>query len=295
MPHASRHNRRNFLKRSAAGGLAAIAIAGTRASGRVLGANDRIRIAVVGVNSRGVEHLRHLCNRKDSVEIAYIVDPDSRLFAPRSKMVRDRTGVTPKCVQDLRKVLDDDNIDAISAASPNHWHTLQGIWACQAGKDAYLEKPCSHTIFEGQQLAKAARRYGRIVQHGTQSRSSAALTNEIAAVRSGKYGKLLIAYAYAGKMREGIGFKQTKQPPAELDFDIWLGPAPLQPYHENLVHYNWHWFWDFGNGEIGNQGVHQADIARWCFPTGLCRRAYLRSGVALLGKTRDKHRTRSSR
>ncbi len=149
MPRTSRQNRRHFLKQTAAGGFAAVVVAGTNASARVLGANDRMRIAIVGVNGRGVEHIRCLSNRKDAVEIAYIVDPDSRLFASRIKMVEDRAGVTPKCVQDLRKVLDDNKIDAISVASPNHWHTLQGIWACQAGKDVYLEKPCSHTIHEG--------------------------------------------------------------------------------------------------------------------------------------------------
>jgi predicted dehydrogenase len=203
-----------------------------------------------------------------NVEIAYLVDPDSRLFKQKSRWVKDRAGNTPKCVQDLRSVLDDKNLDVVSIAAPNHWHSLLGIWACQAGKDVYVEKPCSHNIFEGRRLVEAARKYNRIVQHGTQSRSDPRWARQVAAVRSGHYGKLLISYGYASKPRPSIGFRQPKEPPKGLAFDLWLGPAPLQPYHENIVHYNWHWFWDFGNGEIGNQGVHQMDIARWAMPAG---------------------------
>jgi predicted dehydrogenase len=275
----SRHNRRDFLKRAAAGGLAAAAftIAGTKASGRVLGANDRVRIAMAGVNSRGREHLQHLCGLKN-VEIAYLVDPDTRTFEMASEIVKRHGGGAPRCVQDLRKALDDKEIDAVSIAAPNHWHTLLAIWACRAGKDVYVEKPCSHTLLEGRKLVEAARKYDRIVQHGTQSRSDPNWITEAAAVRSGKYGKLLVAYGYASKTRRSIGFKPAKQPPAELDFDLWLGPAPQQPYHENIVHYNWHWFWDFGNGEIGNQGVHQMDIARWAMPEGAAPK-----GVVSLG------------
>ena len=131
-----------------------------------------------------------------------------------------------------------------------------------------MEKPCCHNIFEGRQLVEAARKYDRIVQQGSQSRSDPHWIRQVAAVHSGKYGKLLVSYGYASKPRRSIGFRWPKQPPKELDFNLWLGPAPQQPYHENLVHYNWHWFWDFGNGEIGNQGVHQMDIARWAMPDG---------------------------
>jgi predicted dehydrogenase len=290
----SRHNRRDFLSRAAVGGLAAagLVVPGTdvfgrvlgrrnrgrqsseecgvaqaKPAGRVLGANDRVRIAMAGVNSRGREHLQHLCSLKN-VEIAYLVDPDTRTFKMAAEIVKRHGGGEPRCVQDLRKALDDKQIDAVSIAAPNHWHTLLAIWACQAGKDVYVEKPCSHTLLEGRKLVEAARKYDRIVQHGTQSRSDPNWIAETAAVRSGKYGRLLVACGYASKTRRSIGFKPAKQPPAELDFDIWLGPAPRQPYHENIVHYNWHWFWDFGNGEIGNQGVHQMDIARWAMPEG---------------------------
>lgn len=264
------HNRRQFLKHVAAGGVAAatLTMTNTKVSAGVRSANDRIRVAVVGVGGRGQSHLEAYCDMKDQVEIIYLVDPDSRLYEMRSKFVADRVGVAPKCIADLRKVLDDKNLDAISIASPNHWHSLQAIWGCQAGKDVYVEKPCSHTVWEGRKLVEAARKYDRIVQHGTQSRSDPNWIKEVAAVRSGKYGKLVAAYGYSSKPRRGLPDKQPGQPPKELDFDLWLGPAPLQPYSENLVPYNWHWFWDFGNGEIGNQGVHQMDIARWAMPDG---------------------------
>ena len=276
----SRHSRRDFLKRAAVGGLAAatFTIAGTKASAKVLGANDRVRIALAGINGRGKVHIECLCGLKN-VEIAYLADPDTRLFKARSELVK-KCGQksTPQCVQDLRKVLDDKNLDAVAIAAPNHWHTLLAIWACQASKDVYVEKPCSHTVFEGRKLVEAARKYDRIVQHGTQSRSELAWIDEAAAVRSGKYGTLQIAYGYASKPRKSIGFKQPKQPPKELDYDLWLGPAAEQPYHQNLVHYNWHWFWEFGNGEIGNQGVHQMDIARWAMPDGAVPNAVLSLG-----------------
>ena len=274
----SRHNRRDFLKRSAAAGFAAtFAVSGAKASGKILGANDRVRIAVVGINSRGQGHIHNYCRMKN-VEVAYLVDPDSRLFPMRSRWVKDHAGNTPNCVQDLREALEDNSLDAISIASPNHWHSLQAIWACQAGKDVYVEKPCSHNIFEGRKLVEAARKYNRIVQQGSQSRSDPDWIATIEAVRGGEYGKLLIAYGYASKPRRSIGFKLPKTPPKEVDFNLWLGPAPQQPYHENLVHYNWHWFWDFGNGEIGNQGVHQMDIARWAMPEGAVPRSVISLG-----------------
>ena len=275
----SRSNRRHFLKcAAAAGGFAAtFVISGTKASGRVLGANDRVRIAVAGINGRGQAHMQGYSDIKN-VEIAYLVDPDSRLFAPRSRWVKDRAGNMPKCEQDLRKVLDDKDLDAVSIATPNYWHSLLGIWSCQAGKDVYVEKPCSHNVFEGRKLVEAAKKYDRIVQHGTQNRSDPYWARQVAAVHSGRYGKLLLAYGYASKPRHSIGFKQPKQPPKELNYDIWLGPAPQQPYHENIVHYNWHWFWDFGNGEIGNQGVHQMDVARWAMPEGAAPKSVISLG-----------------
>ena len=271
------HNRRNFLKRTVAGAATTFAIAGTKASGRVLGANDRVRIAVAGINGRGRGHLRGFGQMKD-VEIAYLVDPDSRLFASGSNIVKERAGNTPVCVQDVRRALDDGNLDAVSIVTPNHWHALMGIWACQAGKDVYVEKPCSHNIFEGRKLVEAARKYGRIVQHGTQRRSDPQwiqLTND---VRNGKYGKLLVSYGFDRRQRRSIGIKEPQEPPRELDFNLWLGPASEQPFRTNLVHYNWHWAWDFGNGEIGNLGSHELDVCRWAMPVGAAPKSVVSLG-----------------
>jgi len=260
----TRLSRRNVLKAGVAASTAfpLFTIAGTKASGRVIGANDTIRIGVAGINGRGQSHIGDFAAQK-SVDVTYLIDPDSRLFESRSKQVQAKGGNTPKTVQDIRKALDDPNLDAVSVATCNHWHSLITVWACQAGKDVYVEKPISHNVFEGRQCVEAANKYNRVVQHGTQSRSSSGKAREIAAVHSGKYGKLLVSKGYCCKPRWSIGFKPTKPAPSDIDFNIWLGPAPTQPFHENLVHYNWHWFWDTGNGDVGNQGVHEMDIARW--------------------------------
>ncbi|MBI4582226.1 MAG: Gfo/Idh/MocA family oxidoreductase, partial [Planctomycetes bacterium] len=184
----------------------------------------------------------------------------------------------PKTEVDLRRVLDDKEVDVVAIATPNHWHALQTIWACQAGKDVYVEKPMSHNIHEGRVAVEAARRYNRIVQHGTQSRSKSGYDQVVAAIQSGKLGKLLVSRGMCYKRRDSIGFKEATTPPPELDFDLWLGPAPRQPYHENLVHYNWHWFWDTGNGDIGNQGVHEMDKARWAIAGATLPRSVISLG-----------------
>jgi len=258
-------SRRQFLGGSLAVAGAGFAIGGTRSTGRVIGANDTVRVAVAGLNGRGGSHVDEYVKMPD-VTIAYLVDPDSRTFDKRIRQIESHGRRAPSTVQDIRRVLEDKNVDVVSIATPNHWHALMTIWACQAGKDVYVEKPCSHNIHEGRIAVEAARRHQRIVQHGTQSRSSHEWALAAAAIQSGKLGKLLVSRALCYKPRGSIGFKPNTTPPPEVDFDLWLGPAPAQPFHENLVHYNWHWFWDFGNGDIGNQGVHQMDIARWLIP-----------------------------
>lgn len=257
-------SRRRFLKKAgvASAAFPLFTIAGTKASGRVLGANEAIRVGVAGINGQGNAHIDQYL-RQQNVQVTHLIDPDSRLFESRSKKIREKGGNTPKCFQDIRKALEDPELDVISIAAPNHWHSLLTIWACQAGKDVYVEKPLSHEVAEGRRCVEAARKYQRMVQHGTQQRSSESRAREIAAVQSGKYGRLLVSKGYCCKPRWSIGQKPVEPPPSGLDFDLWLGPAPEQPYHGNLVHYNWHWFWDFGNGDIGNQGVHEIDVARW--------------------------------
>jgi predicted dehydrogenase len=237
-------------------------IAGTKSSGRVLGANEVIRVGVAGIHGQGNAHIDQYLAEKN-VQVTHLIDPDRSLFESRSQKIREKGGNTPKCFQDIRQALEDKELDVISIAAPNHWHSLLTIWACQAGKDVYVEKPLSHNIWEGRRAVEAARKYGRIVQHGTQQRSNADRANEIAAVQSGKYGRLRVSKGYCCKPRWSIGQKAPEAPPSDLAFDLWLGPATKQPYHGNLVHYNWHWFWDFGNGDIGNQGVHELDVARW--------------------------------
>jgi predicted dehydrogenase len=260
----SQANRREFLQTAAAASTAfpLFTIAGTKASGRVLGANDVVRIGVAGIKGRGGSHI-DAYTKTDGTQVTHLIDPDSRLFAGRVAEIRKRAGNTPKTIQDIRSALDDKELDAVTVATCNHWHSLITIWACQAGKDVYVEKPLSHNVHEGRIAVQTARKHGRIVQHGTQGRSGGGNARDVAAAQSGKYGKLLVSKGYASKPRWSIGFKPVQAPPADFDFNIWLGPAPEQPYHQNLVHYNWHWFWDFGNGEIGNQGVHQMDQARW--------------------------------
>src|SRR5262245_57314772 len=254
-------NRRRFLQQSLAA-AATITIAGTKSSGRVLGANDTVRVAVAGLNGRGGAHVGELLGIPN-VEIAYLVDPDIRTYPGRIKQVESKGGKTPKTVQDVRQALEDKNIDAVTIATPNHWHSLMTIWACQAGKDVYVEKPCSHNVHEGRIAVETARKHNRIVQHGTQNRSGGGWAEVVGVIKSGLLGKLLVARGLCYKNRGSIGVKPPSDPPAEVDFSLWLGPAAERPFHRNLVHYNWHWFWDFGNGDIGNQGVHQMDVARW--------------------------------
>jgi len=285
----SRVSRRKFLKSSATFGALAMA-GGSSVIGKPAkrGANDTIRMAVAGIKGRGGSHIGAFSGMK-GVELVYVVDPDSRLFGGRIKQAQDASKgrSNPKGAQDIRDVLDDDSIDAISIATPNHWHSLMTIWACQAGKDVYVEKPMSHNIHEGRIAVETARKYKRIVQHGTQSRSSGGWAKVVNAIASGKLGKLLVSRGLCykagggGSSRGSIGFRPHKQPPSELDFGLWLGPAVDQPYHENLVHYRWHWFWDFGNGDTGNQGVHQMDIARWAIPGATLPKSVLSIGGRL--------------
>ncbi len=255
--------RRDFMKGSMAAGVG-LTLA---PFSRVRGANDDIRVAVVGIKGRGGSHIGNF-HKMSGVRVVALCDVDRKVLESRAKPFKDRNEKVDTYV-DIRKLLEDKSIDVVSIATTNHWHSLITVWACQAGKDVYVEKPCSHNVFEGRKCVEAARKYKRIVQHGTQSRSSGGWAKQIAAAQSGKYGKLLVSKGYCCKPRWSIGFKPYKDVPEHLDFNIWLGPAPEQPYHENLVHYNWHWFWDFGNGDAGNQGVHQMDIARWAVGAGL--------------------------
>ncbi len=263
-------DRREFLKTTGevmTAGAAALAF-----GGRVLGANDRVRVAVCGTRGRGKDHIRGFA-KVPGVEIAALCDVDERVLSQRLKDVEDLGLPRPKSYVDIRKLLEDKSIDAISIATPNHWHSLMGIWACQAGKDVYVEKPCSHDPFEGRQLVRAVKKYNRICQHGSQSRSNPGMIEAIQRMRDGVIGDVYLARALCYKWRGTIGHTTEEAVPAGVHYDLWTGPAPLKPFTRNRFHYNWHWIWDTGNGEIGNQAIHEIDIARWGlgvrFPTSV--------------------------
>jgi predicted dehydrogenase len=198
-----------------------------------------------------------------NVEIAALCDVDENVLNKRLGEVESSGKKRPAAFTDVRKLLEDKSIDAISIATPNHWHSLIGIWACQAGKDVYCEKPCSHNIFEGRQLVAAAQKYNRIVQHGTNSRSGVAVREAVDKMRAGVIGDVYMARGLCFKWRDTIGHTPEEAVPAGVHYDLWTGPAPLHPFTRNRFHYNWHWNWDYGNGDIGNQGIHEMDIARW--------------------------------
>ena len=247
-------NRRHFLMSSAAAGAAALKAAPS--------INDTVRVACVGIRGQGKSHI-HVYSQMPTVEIAALCDVDESVLNQRTQEMVSAGKKKPAGYTDVRKLLEDKSIDAISIATPNHWHSLMGIWACQAGKDVYVEKPCSHNIFEGRQLVRAAEKYGRIVQHGTNSRSGVAVREAVDKMREGVIGDVYMARGLCFKWRDSIGRKPQEPVPAGVDYNLWTGPAPLGAFTRNRFHYNWHWFWDYGNGDIGNQGIHEMDIARW--------------------------------
>lgn len=258
-------SRRDFVKSAAA----ATVLIGTSKTSWA-GANDRIRVAVMGINGRGKSHLNGFA-RVDNVEVTTLCDVDSRLFKSRTREFFTRHGKPePKVEQDVRKVLEDKDIDVLSIATPNHWHSLATIWACQAGKDVFVEKPMSHNLFEGRKVVEAAAKYKKIVQHGTQLRSNPGFQEGIQLLKDGLIGDdVYMARCVCYKWRPDIGPGRPGDPPEGLDWNLWQGPAQEQPFTVNekgkgvYVHYYWHWVWAYGNGDIGNQGVHQLDAARW--------------------------------
>lgn len=251
-------NRREFLKVSA---LGATAMAGGMSIGAA-GANERVVAAVVGIRDRGMDLARELAGLP-GVSVRYLADPDSRLFEERARELEEKTGARPECVQDFRRVLDDPEVNALAIATPDHWHALATIWACQAGKDVYVEKPTSHSIWESRQMVEAARKYGRVVQVGLQNRSAEYIHSAVEYVQSADFGGIHFVRVLNSKARESIGHKPDMPTPDGVDYDLWLGPAPSRPFNENHFHYNWHWFWRYGGGDLANDGVHQIDLARW--------------------------------
>jgi len=261
-------NRRAFLKGSLATAGATVFLSGTKASGKIIGANERFRIAVAGVHGRGSSHVGSYAGQKN-VEVAYLIDPDRNVLRRGVERLNKKLNgkYEAKGLEDVRKALEDKELNAISIATPNHWHSLMTIWAAQAGKHVYVEKPASHDIAEGRVAVEAWKKYGVVIQHGTQQRSSSRRASQIAAIQAGKFGKLKVSYGYCCKPRGGIGHKEPGDPPAHLNWELWRGPAKIEKYHANFVHYNWHWFWATGNGDMNNQGTHQLDVAQWALNT----------------------------
>jgi len=248
-------NRRHFI-------MSSVAATAAQSVRLVASPNDTVRVAVIGCGGRGASHVGAWTGQPN-VELAALVDiDDSHTERYNGNLVKRDKKPVPT-FRDIRKILDDKNIDAVSIATPNHWHTLQTIWACQAGKDVYVEKPCSHNVFESRQIVAAARKYGRMVQMGSQSRSSPALQEAVQKMREGEFGEIYMARGLCFKSRNTIGKTPVEPVPLGVDYDMWTGPSPMHPFTKNRFHYNWHWFWDTGNGDLGNQGIHEVDIARW--------------------------------
>ena len=265
--------RKEFLKTSLLGGGAAVMAGRTKIYGATNpkrgSANGDIRVAVVGVNGQGNGHLKDYCGKLEGARAVAICDVDSAVMAKR-KGECEAAGFNVATFTDYRKLLEDPNIDAVVLGTPNHQHSLQTIWGLQAGKDVYVEKPLSHNVWEGRQAVEAAKKYSnRVVQAGTQNRSSEDVMDAIAFVKSGKIGKIKVARGLCYKLRESIGNTTGPQPiPSTVNYDLWSGPADVVPPMRNSksrgpIHYDWHWFWNYGGGDMTNQGIHQMDVARW--------------------------------
>lgn len=253
-------NRRRFFQHASA---AAGTIAWTASSwAQVAGSNEEIRVAVIGFNGRGRDHIEGFRKVK-GVRLVALCDVDRKVLDTEAARL-DSAGIQTTKFADVRQLLERKDVDVVSIAAPNHWHSLMGIWACQAGKDVYVEKPVSHNVWEGRQLVNASHTCRRIVQAGTQSRSSPALHEAVAYVRSGAIGKIKLARGFCYKPRQSIGKVSVPTPiPDHIDYDLWCGPAPKHPVMRKKLHYDWHWIFETGNGDVGNQGIHQMDIARW--------------------------------
>jgi len=254
-------DRREFLKHTAQGAVAAGALAMT-SSLRAAGANERFVIGIIGPGGMGTNHLRLLSQNK-AVDVAWVCDVDAERLGKAAELAESGSGRKPKTTKDLREVLDDKAVDAVWIATPDHWHGPATILACDAGKHVYVEKPCSHNIREGRLMIEAARRNKRVVQVGTQTRSTAAVREAMQRLHSGVIGDVLVSKAWNSQRRGSIGKTQPSDPPVTLDFDLWVGPAPMVPYRSNLLPGIWRWWYDFGAGDMGNDGVHEIDVACW--------------------------------
>lgn len=254
-------DRREFLKQTATG-AAAVGAAALAATARAAGANEKLTVALIGPGGMGTNHL-NLLGKNPAVDLAWVCDVDQERLEKAASLATELSGRTPQKTKDLREVLDDKAVDAVWIAMPDHWHAPATILACNAGKHVYVEKPCSHNIREGRLMIEAARRNNRVVQVGTQSRSTPGIQQAMQKLKDGVIGTVLVSKAWNSQRRGSIGKTQPSDPPATLDFDLWVGPAPMVPYRSNLLPSIWRWWYDFGAGDMGNDGVHEIDIAQW--------------------------------
>jgi predicted dehydrogenase len=254
----------SFLAAAVAAALpATTAIAASKKSKPVPAKSpDAMQLAIIGVGGRGGEHINEWLAHADT-EIAYVVDPDETVGQKRAKAIGDKQGKTPKFVRDFRRALDDKSVHLVSIATPNHWHALAAIWSMQAGKDVYVEKPVSHNVSEGRRIVQVALKHDRICQAGTQCRSMKGTIDAIEYVKAGKIGEVKLARGLCYKRRNTIGRKGHYEVPPQVDYNIWAGPSHMLPLTRPKFHYDWHWQREWGNGDMGNQGPHQMDIARW--------------------------------
>jgi predicted dehydrogenase len=253
------NDRRTFLSRAALGAAAAAAgLRGAVASS----SNGQLVMGGIGCGGQGTNLIRSFAGQED-VRVAWVCDPDLGRANAAAQAVEDLKGSRPQVAQDLRRILDDPQVDGVSIGTPDHWHAPATILAVNAGKHVYVEKPCSHNIREGRLMTEAARRNNRVVQVGTQSRSSPPVVEAMDLLRQGAIGDILVAKAWNSQQRGTIGRASPSEPPSSLNYDLWLGPAPFVPFQSNRLHSGWHWWYDFGTGDTGNDGVHDIDIARW--------------------------------
>ena len=260
-------NRRDFLQTGIAAGALSIASAGS-AQQKNRSPNDRITVCVMGVRGRGGSLLNAFASQPD-VDVKYVCDLDLGVLKSRVAQVKDRTGKEPLAITDYREALDDPAIDALVSGAPDHWHALPTIQACQAGKDVYVEKPDGHNILEGRTMVAAGKKYDRIIQLGTQARSGKMQAAAMKHVAAGHLGKVRFAKAWESSRQGSIGHPSDSQPPAGFNYDTWLGPAPKRPFNVRRWHGSWRWFFDYGTGDLGNDGVHRLDVARWALETAI--------------------------
>lgn len=261
--------RRTFLQTtSAAAGLAVFQAAAADEPAGKKSANDRVSVCVAGVRGRGGSLLATFAALPD-VDVKYVCDLDDDVLKSRIAQVEQRTGKRPEAIKDFRKALEDKSLDALVLGTPDHWHALPTIFACQAGKDVYVEKPDGHNILEGRTMVAAGKKYGRVIQMGTQSRSGKHMASAMAYIAEKNLGKVRFAKAWESARQGSIGKPADSDPPPGIDYDTWLGPAPKRPFNVRRFHGNWRWFFDYGTGDLGNDGVHRLDMARWALETGI--------------------------